>query len=73
VSWKQSEKEARLCECPSVIGCKQCEVDIETRHKEGVDKVTYECRVHGGYRKYEDGLMRYKVCKLSRHTIMMYL
>lgn len=50
-----------FCQCPSVANCTLCQKDIEARLQEGVDLVTYKCSVHGRYRKYEDGLLRYKV------------
>ncbi|KAH3843782.1 uncharacterized protein LOC127878035 [Dreissena polymorpha] len=49
-----------LCTCTSVIGCMACEEDVAAREKQGAEKVTYTCSIHGKYRKYEDGLMRYK-------------
>ncbi|XP_060577881.1 uncharacterized protein LOC132734992 [Ruditapes philippinarum] len=49
-----------LCHCPSSIGCKACELDIEIRARDGIDNVVYSCSTHGKYRQYEDGLIRYK-------------
>ena len=50
-----------FCQCPSVTNCKQCKQDILNRQTYGVDLVIYRCQVHGEYRKYEDGLLRYMV------------
>ncbi|WAQ99316.1 DUR3-like protein, partial [Mya arenaria] len=56
----ESKMDGDFCACSSSIGCKSCDVDITTRARLGVDKVAYTCSVHGDYRRYEDGLMRYK-------------
>ncbi|XP_053398879.1 uncharacterized protein LOC128556922 [Mercenaria mercenaria] len=51
---------SNLCQCPTSIDCKACELDISNRATQGIDNVQYACTVHGRYRQYEDGLMRYK-------------
>lgn len=54
-----------LCSCPTSIGCKDCEIDIISRENSKVSSPAYKCAVHGEYRTYEDGLLRYKVLKLK--------
>ncbi|WAQ99313.1 DUR3-like protein [Mya arenaria] len=56
----ESKMDGDFCACSSSIGCESCGIDIFTRAQVGVDKVAYTCSVHGDYRRYEDGLMRYK-------------
>ncbi|XP_053400495.1 uncharacterized protein LOC123558278 [Mercenaria mercenaria] len=56
-----SDKSTTYCECPSSIGCKACEEDIQARALEsGKFGKQYKCKVHGAYRHYEDGLWQYK-------------
>nr|ARQ84970.1 DUR3-like urea-proton symporter [Tridacna squamosa] len=50
------------CNCPSSIDCGWCKDDLAARlsSREKTFEIHYKCSIHGKYRHYEDGLMRYK-------------
>ncbi|KAL4230108.1 hypothetical protein ACF0H5_010493 [Mactra antiquata] len=52
--------DTQLCECPSSINCADCLIDIQNRQNNSLESPSYVCKIHGDYRKYEDGLLRYK-------------
>ncbi|KAL4230109.1 hypothetical protein ACF0H5_010494 [Mactra antiquata] len=52
--------DTQLCECPSSINCADCLIDIQNRRNNSLESPSYVCKIHGDYRKYEDGLLRYK-------------
>ena len=55
------------CICPSSINCGACKEDLAARLSSSEKKfgIHYKCSIHGKYRHYEDGLMRYKVSAIK--------
>ncbi|XP_050416686.1 uncharacterized protein LOC126830352 [Patella vulgata] len=50
----------KFCSCASASDCEVCKKDVEAKCTEGVDNQSNTCPTHGGYRTYQDNLIRFK-------------